>query len=415
MMKIKLEGTRVFFENYNSQKPVVINIGGARSSKTYSICQVFLTRFLNENNKKFLICRKSLPSLKKSVLITWRELLEKVGPIKDLIIENKQELSFKFKKNLLLFSSIDEKEKIKSTEFNYIFMEEANEFDYEDYRVLKMRLSAPHKEGEVNQIFLALNPVRCWVDEIVIPNENCDVIKSTYKDCIKFLPKDYIKELEALQHIDKEYWIMYGLGEYVNLSNIIYTNYELIEDDVYENLKADEVIYGLDFGFNNPSALVEVKVKDNIFYLKELIYQTNLTNQELIELLKENVLKNKPIYADAEEPSKIEEIYRAGFNILPSAKGKNSVKDGIDFIKRFTLLITKSSVNFIKEIKSYKWKVDKENKILDEPVKFNDHLMDAMRYAIYTHYRDKIGYSFKNKNVENLVYSERITHYDNLY
>jgi phage terminase large subunit len=79
------------------------------------------------------------------------------------------------------------------------------------------------------------------------------------------------------------------------------------------------------------------------------------------------------------------------------------------------LLITKSSTNFIKEIKSYKWKVDKENKILDEPVKFNDHLMDAMRYAIYTHYKDKIGYSFKNKNIEDLVYSEKITHYDNLY
>jgi len=402
-MGVQWKATRVFFENLRTKKPVVINIGGARSSKTYSICQLFLMRFLNESNKKFLICRKSLPSLKKSVLVTWRELLEQTGAVRDLIQENRQDFTFRFKKNYLVFASIDETEKIKSTEFNYIFMEEANEFDYEDYRILKLRLSAPHGKNEVNQIFLALNPEPCWVNEKVLPNENCEVIRSNYLDAIEFLPEDYVRELEALQHIDPEYWIKYGLGEYVKLSNIIYDNYEIIDDAVYETISADDIFYGLDFGYNNPTALVEVKMRDKVFYLRELLYQTNLKNNELIEFLKENVKRNKPIYADAEEPRFIEEIALAGLNIFPADKGKGSVKNGIDFVKRFQLKITRSSSNLIKEIKAYKWKTDKNGNVLDEPVKFNDHLMDAMRYAIFSHAGKVQGFVFVPKKRLSLI------------
>ena len=69
----------------------------------------------------------------------------------------------------------------------------------------------------------------------------------------------------------------------------------------------------------------------------------------------------------------------------PADKEKNSVKDGIDFIKRHKLHITNDSINLLREITGYKWKQDKDGNVLDEPVKFKDHLLDAMRYAIYTH------------------------------
>ena len=86
------------------------------------------------------------------------------------------------------------------------------------------------------------------------------------------------------------------------------------------------------------------------------------------------------IFADSAEPQRIEEIYRAGFDIHPARK--ISVRDGIDFVKRFKLYIDKESTNIIKEIKFYSYKVDKNGKVLDEPVKLNDHAMDAIRYAI---------------------------------
>jgi phage terminase large subunit len=108
-----------------------------------------------------------------------------------------------------------------------------------------------------------------------------------------------------------------------------------------------------------------------------------MTNGDLIERI-QGIIFNKSscIYADSAEPDRIEEIKRAGFNILPADK---SVKDGIDLMKRLQLKISKSSSNIIKEIRAYSWKKDKDKNVLDEPVKFKDHAMDAIRYAVFTH------------------------------
>ncbi|HOJ87173.1 MAG TPA: phage terminase large subunit, partial [Elusimicrobiales bacterium] len=264
----------------------------------------------------------------------------------------------------------------------------------EDYQQLKLRLSA--KTNDVpNKMFLALNPVQCWLQDI-LNKEDFDIIKSTYKDN-PFLTPDYIKMLEDLKYQNEHLYRIYVLGEFSKLPNLIYNNYEIISDDEYNKI-VSETIYGLDFGFNNPTALVEVKICDDKIFLREMLYKTNLTNQDLINYLKElEIKKNCEIYCDGAEPQRIEELYKAGFNAKPS---KKEVIDGIDLIKRKKLYITKSSSSLIKEIKSYSYKIDKAGKILEEPVKFNDHLMDAMRYAIYTHTKD---YSFKIKAYKSLI------------
>jgi phage terminase large subunit len=108
-----------------------------------------------------------------------------------------------------------------------------------------------------------------------------------------------------------------------------------------------------------------------------------LTTADLIEILKQKIpvtRRDIPIYADPAEPDRIEEITRAGFNIQPALK---PVKKGIDTVKSFILRLFDGDVNILAEIRSYKWKEFREM-VLDEPVKFHDHLMDALRYAIYT-------------------------------
>ncbi|MCS7232467.1 MAG: terminase large subunit, partial [Elusimicrobiota bacterium] len=143
--------------------------------------------------------------------------------------------------------------------------------------------------------------------------------------------------------------------------------------------------YGVDFGYNNPCVLLEVKMKDNNFFVKELIYQTNLTNFDFIELLRQHIkIRTRPIYCDPSEPARIEEIKKAGFNAIPA---NNDVKSGIDFLKSLNdrIFSNQDNINLNKEIKTYSWKKDKDGKLLDEPIKFNDHCLDALRYAIYTH------------------------------
>ena len=212
-----------------------------------------------------------------------------------------------------------------------------------------------------------------WIAQKLAKEADVELIHSTYHDN-PFCSDEYIKILEDLINQDQNFYRIYVLGEWGKLENLIYKNYQLVDSPPEEYTQK---AYGLDFGFVNPTALVAVYLVEDKVYLEELIYQTRITNADLIELLKQ--LPKADIYADSSEPQRIEEIKRAGFNIYPALK---DVKLGIDIGKRRTLYITKSSANLIKEIHGYQYKKNKDNQVLEEPVKFNDHACDAFRYAL---------------------------------
>lgn len=389
MGNVTLQATPIFYKNLNSKAQIVINRGGARSSKSHSILQLMLYKASQEKNKKILILRKTLPALRISTLLMFKEMTSTNGMDKH-IREEKQNLNYWFGNNLIHFGSLDDVEKIKSTEWNYIWVEEATEFTHTEVMQLKLRLSAPSTDGKRNQMFLSFNPIDIyhWIKEKLLDpgTEDCEEIISTHKDN-PFLSADYRKTLEDLINQDINFHRIYAAGEWGILEALIYSGWEIVDVAPY----TDDVIYGLDFGFNNPSSLIKLSLVDDIIYEEELLYQSGLTNSDLIDKLKTLIIdKDAPIYADSAEADRIEEIYRAGFNVYPAQKGPGSVKNGIDFVKRQKIKVLSNSVNLIKEKRSYSWRTDKTGKRLEEPVKFNDHLLDAERYAIHTHLKDNI-------------------------
>ena len=388
------QATDVFFRNLDSISPTVINIGGARSSKSYSIAQLFVYKFLTEKNKIFLTTRKTFPALRITAYKVAYDLVVDLG-IYPRINHNKTEKVFRNPENgnIWFFLSVDDPQKIRSTEFNYVHMEEANEFTYEDFRIIKLRLSGRHAENERNQIFLSLNPSedQGWIRTKLLAEEPHDLIHSTYKDN-PFIPDSYVKELERLKEQDETYWKIYGLGEWASIRELIYGPPTIV---AHIPERFDDLLYGLDFGFNNPCALLEIRpnLDARTIHFEELIYQSRLTNTELIDLMKMAISpynRKYAIYADPEEPARIREIADAGFNIVGA---KNRVSDGILFLKRFRHTTTAENVNLIREWGRYKWKKDRNDKILDEPVKFEDHCPDAGRYGIYSHFAefDNVG------------------------
>ena len=359
-----------FLENENSE--ILLLYGGAGSGKSYSTAIWLLEKALKERNKRFLITRKTLPSLKVSCLQLFRELLSKYNLSYEF---NKSELEMVINTNQILFKSLDNADKIKSAEFNYIWAEEATELTHQDYLQLRLRLR--RKNDLNNQIIATFNPIDQfhWLKTKVLDREKVSSFQSNYK-MNPFLSREYIEQLEGLAEVDENYYRIYALGEWGVLKNLIYSNWDVV-DKTPETY--DEIVYGLDFGYINPTCLVEVRIKENEVWARELVYQSHLTNSDLIEIMKDKIDKGKAIYADSAEPQRIEEIYQAGFNVYPSEK---NVQFGINRVKQYKLHILEDSVNLIKEIRSYKWKEDKEGRILEEPVKFNDHAMDAMRYAL---------------------------------
>ena len=149
--------TELFTLNKEATTPIVVNVGGAGSSKSYSIAQLFVYKLVNEQDKVFGVCRKTFPALRMTSMGLILELLKKYGIYREQA-HNKTANNYVYGSNIMWFFSLDEEEKIRSTNFSYIWIEEANELDWESYIILKLRLRAPVKEGEINQMFLSLNP-----------------------------------------------------------------------------------------------------------------------------------------------------------------------------------------------------------------------------------------------------------------
>jgi len=374
--ELKVQANKKIYEFLKSTNyKIYVIYGGAGSGKSYTVTQFLIARkLLRYKNKRLLVTRKYNPSLKQTAYSLMLEWLQK---FKVKYEEKKSEQLINLPNGSeILFRGMDDAEKIKSSEFNYIWMEEATEFTMQDFLQLRLRLRRANA-GQRNQMFLTFNPVSSWATDYFLKQEQEDVgiLQTTYKDNIRFLDDDYVKALEDLANQDLSFYQIYALGQVAELKNKVYNNYVIVKNIPS---KFDEIVYGLDFGYNNPTACLKIGIKDDEIYILDELYETHLTNADLIEKLKDFIdNKYNEIYSDV-EPDRVREIHLAGFNIR---QAKKHVKNGIDFLKRKKIYINEKCTNTIEEIKSYKYKEDKSGNVLDEPVKFKDHAMDAMRYA----------------------------------
>lgn len=386
---LELQHTPVFSKNFdalNDEKVrFIINQGGSRSSKTYSLCQMMIVYCLTTPGKMVSIVRKTFPILRGTVMRDFIEVMREL----DLYEEknhHKTEQIYHFPNGSQIeFFAADNEQKLRGRKRDVLWVNESNELNFEEFTQLNMRTA--------DKLIFDFNPSENfhWLYDLISRPEAI-LIHSTYKDN-PFLPESQVKEIENLIMYDESYYKIYALGEKGTGKTTIYTHWKH-----YEHLpEIKETYYGLDFGFNHPTALIEVNIIDNTCYVKEIIYKEGLTSTDLIKMMDElQISKKKEIACDTARPEIIEDLRRKGYNAKSAIK---DVKDGIDSVKSSGLLIHKESINILKEISSYKWKVNGDI-LLDEPVKVYDDAMDAMRYAI--HY-----WKSKNKKGDNNVYRIR--------
>lgn len=384
----RVQVTRVFRENLKSRKPIVINIGGARSTKSHSLAQLFIQlaseKVPGRRGLDLAIVRKTMPALRKTAMRLTIGLLKEYG-LYDQDHHNMSEHWYELNGNRIQFMSLDDTEKIKSMEFHFVWLEEMSEFTLDDFLIIQTRMSGPKLIKRPNQIFGSLNPddANSWIRVHVMPRKDVQTIHSTYEDN-PFLDLNYIKILEGLKEQDINAWRVYAKGLWGKAQHLIY----LAWTTVNQLPKSDDVVWGLDFGFNNPTALIETRLCDDGLYHKEHIYETHLTTPDLITKMEEIIPEDRRseyIFADSAEPDRIKEICDAGFNCMAADKAVNA---GIDSVKRYKEHITTDSPNMIKEQQTYQWRRDRNGNVLDIPVKFNDHAMDAKRYGMHSYLKE---------------------------
>lgn len=364
----------VFEHLLDSESKIVCEQGGTRSGKTYNILLYIIFHYCQVNTGKTItICRKTFPAVRSSVMRDFLNILKSYNKY-DEAYHNKSNSEYTLNNNLIEFISVDQPQKIRGRKREFLFINEANELEYEDWQQLIFRTT--------EKIVLDYNPSDeyHWIYDKVLNRDDVEFYKTTYKDN-KFLDESIIKEIERLKYTDEQYWQIYGLGVR-GVSKATIFNYVEVPHIPHD---AELISYGADAGYtNDPSTLVSVYRKDYNLYIKEHLYRTMMTTKDLSDCFKKEVMSRNAIYFDAAEPRLIDELRRMGHNIQPSLKGRDSINAGIDLLKRFKIHITSDSNNAIQEFRNYKWQEDRSGKLTNKPVDKNNHIIDAVRYATYS-------------------------------
>ena len=382
---MEIKSTVIFEKNYEAilgDKRFIINEGGSRSSKTYSLCQLMIIYCLQNNNKVVSVIRKTFPALRATVLRDFIEILKEIGLYKQEM-HNKSEHIYTFANGSMVeFFSVDDEQKIRGRKRDIAWCNEANELYFDDFTQLNMRTE--------DKLIFDYNPSdsASWLYEL--PAEESIKIKSTYKDN-PFLPDSIKAQIEDLKRTDEALYQIYALGEKAISKSNIYSQWTFI---AHRPSKFVKYVYGLDFGYNHPTALMRVYYCDNDIYIEPVIYESYLTTTMLIEKLATlNIEQTVTILADYSRPEIIQEMNIAGYDVQNANK---VVKKGIDNLKTFGVFCQDDKA-IKREYENYKWKKIGDF-ITDEPVKLFDDAMDAIRYAT-THirqqyYSDDVYYAF---------------------
>lgn len=367
-----------------------VHYGGASSGKSHGVVQKVVLKALKKwkSPRKVLFTRKVAATIKDSIFEDVKSCLSDFKLLEHCNI-NKTDYRIELPNGaVFLFKGMDNPEKIKSIKgISDVVMEEATEFNLEDYTQLTIRLrERTHKH---KQLFLMFNPVSKlnWVYKYFFENKQSNdtaIIHSTYTDN-RFLDDTVYKTLEALADRNPAYYRIYALGDFATLDKLVFPKFKKKIID-QASLRDIPSYFGLDFGYvNDPSAFIHVKVDipNKRMYILEEYVKKGMLNDEIAEVIKNLGYSKERIIADSAEQKSIAEINQRGIKrIMAARKGKDSVMQGIQFIHQFEIFVDERCFKTIEEFENYTWKKDKKtNEYMNEPVDTYNHCIDALRYA----------------------------------
>lgn len=375
--------TTVFFKTQQAalrHPRYLVNVGGTRSGKTFAMLQ--LLDILVESNDVpgdiTSVVSESLPHLRKGAIRDFENIRGTV--LKDDPRWNQSELTYTYPRGgKLEFFSADQPYKVQGPARKRLFLNEAIHLLYDTFRQLAVRTSG--------LILMDYNPERLsWIDEKLLTRKRVEVIHSTYLDN-EFLTPEQVAEIEANRE-DENWWRVYGRGLLGQLEGLIFPEFTLVDDLPAPDDRPDGMIEscGLDYGFTNDTSALVHSLTDNRkreVWWDEVFYRIGMLNADMAAAMKqEGIPRNIRVWADSAEPKTNEELKRYGFNIWGAFKSTKKAEQ-LQAMRGYRYFVTKRSLNLIREMRGYTWQKDKDGKLLNEPIAFNDHCMDAGRYAVF--------------------------------
>ncbi len=370
---------------------------------------------------RLLILRKTRASLTESALVTWeRDILGDGHPIIGNPINRGNRQNYRFPNTTqLVTGGIDRPDKLLSTEFDLIYVPEANELSLAEWETLGGRLRAG--AGPYDLLFGDVNPTTPthWIYRRAQAGK-LKLISTTHKDNPRYWDVDrqewteaglrYLTRLRTMTGARKKRFL---LGEWAAAEGLVYDGYSpSIHDlpDGWEPPSGWERIWCLDFGFSNPLVLGMWAIDgDGRLYLYREYYLTETRVETLAKMVKADCeRRGEPapaaVVCDHDPENAATWDAYAGLRINATMADKQRRDEGIEEVQgRFDiqgdgrpriflganclahvadqkLMDAGKPTRLSEELVSYVWDLKNPDRLKDEPLKVGDHHCDALRY-----------------------------------
>lgn len=371
------------------KKKIRVIRGGQGSGKTISILILLINHAFAKEHREILIISAELTKMRLTVIKDFVKVMRLMG-----VYEESRFIAgtlYRFPNgSFIKFIGLDKDDVGKGLRSDVAYFNEVNKCDKESYRQVASR---------AGKVIVDYNPdARFFIDEDVIPREDCDFLQLTFEDN-ELLPQSEREEIlnykklgyDEHGNVVNEYWAnlwqVYGLGNIGSVQGVVFPNWEIRELDP----RAKKLYTGVDFGFSvSKFAALDIWYLDGDFYLDELVYANDLTNPDAAQAMKRAGYTDTKTYCDHAEPKSIEELKRAGILALPCESKTDIKKFATRKLNEKRFYVTPRSKNLHDELRHYVW-----DEKTGQPKKSDkDHLMDALMYAIGSAGKYSGSYSF---------------------
>ena len=394
----------------------LVSMGGSRSSKSYSILQMFLLELITRKNIKITCWRNTKVVCRATIMEDFQQIIRFDPKIWKNFKENKQAGSFTYMPtgSRIIFEGADNVGKVIGGQQTISFFNEVTEFSKEVYLQITQRTS--------DRVVADYNPSKDFWMEEYRHDTSTKFIRTNFKNNA-FCPPNIVKQLLSYEPWESEsydvvgseifykgkpisqtnqpplhkenikkgtankfMWLVYGLGIGSEKPNKIYHGWREITNEHFESLEYTSY-FGMDFGTASPTACSEIKYDGNgAIYIREVLY-TPLSEiaDSLGTVVKTRVKQLVPgkhyVVGDSAKKAYIDILQSEGYLAIPADKSSGSIEAGISIIQSLTVYFVPSK-NLDFEYANYSWQVDKMGKPTDVVVKKDDHLMDSIRYCV---------------------------------
>ena len=362
-------------------------MGSAGSGKTIFACTKVILYALEHENARIGVFRQTLPSLRET---SWREIVELLDKYKIEYKENKSNGLIELSNgSTISFTPVDDEKKLRSLNLDFVYIEQCEEISEEAFIELDLRIRNEVSKKFGGQMLIVVQPSNKshWLYRLFYNEKaNDDDYKKVHFSYLDnpFLPDEQKKVYEGLRETNYDRYLTHTLGEWISSSKQIFTNnWSVGFNRTYFNY----YVGGVDFGWNNPACFLLCGVYDDEFYILGEVYRAEMKTDEFLSRINDLLARYdlrfddiSSVFADASDPEKIQQFCDAGLNTYPSVK---DVKAKIDTTRETKIHVHESCVNLIREFPMYSWKKNKDGELLEEPVKKDDHSIDALCYACF--------------------------------